>query len=281
MVKLNFCITSIYFLYICLANTVKGQLLYKYFINNKRKPRHRCSVGNDQRIQSLTVFAHLKWGFRVYTIFDMQTENLTPIAFQFSATKQQIESVLIENEPYFIAKDICDILELSNSRKAIASLDEDEKADVTISYTSSNGTIQNRKVKAINESGFYKLIFKSTKPEAKVFQKWVTSEVLPALRKTGFYGTAKKDNNFIDARTIPYVKVLINDIEVRMVIIDDVEYYSINDYHISINSRTSANQTAKKLNAVEILTNENLSEIFDTKLSIGEKNDRYFVEEIF
>lgn len=182
-----------------------------------------------------------------------QKQNLTPIAFQFSATRQDLNGVLIQNEPFIIAKDICDILELSNSRKAIASLDEDEKADVTISYTSSNGTIQNRKVKAINESGFYKLIFKSTKPEAKVFQKWVTSEVLPALRKTGFYGTAKKDNNFIDARTIPYVKVLINDIEVRMVIIDDVEYYSINDYHISINSRTSANQTAKKLNAVEIL----------------------------
>ena len=178
----------------------------------------------------------------------MQTENLTPIAFQFSATKQQIESVLIENEPYFIAKDICDILELDNVTNALSKLDDDEKLTLKVLRAG-----QNRNVNFVSESGLFALIMRSNKPEAKAFRKWVTSEVLPALRKTGFYGTAKKDNNFIDARTIPYVKVLINDIEVRMVIIDDVEYYSINDYHISINSRTSANQTAKKLNAVEIL----------------------------
>lgn len=186
----------------------------------------------------------------------MQKENLTPMAFQFSATKQEVRSLLLENEPWIVAKDICDILDLSNSNKAIASLDNDEKADVTISYTSSNGTTQNRKVKAVNESGFYKLIFKSTKPEAKIFQKWVTSEVLPAIRKQGFFGSIKKDTNFIDARSTPYAKVLINDIEVRIIVIDEIEYYSMNDYHVAINSRTSSNQTAKKLNAIEPLASK-------------------------
>jgi prophage antirepressor-like protein len=183
----------------------------------------------------------------------MLKENLTPIAFQFSATRQDLNGVLIENEPFIIAKDICDILELSNSRKAIASLDEDEKADVTISYTSSNGTVQNRKVKAINESGFYKLIFKSTKPEAKVFQKWVTSEVLPSLRKSGFYGNAKKLTDFIDARDVPYTQVLFNETPVRTITLKEIPYYSLNDYHAAIKSRTESSQAAKKLNKVQPL----------------------------
>jgi prophage antirepressor-like protein len=66
-------------------------------------------------------------------------------------------------------------------------LDEDEKADVTISDTSSNGTIQNRKVTTISESGLYVLVIRSNKPNAKLFRKWVTSEVLPQIRKTGGY----------------------------------------------------------------------------------------------
>jgi prophage antirepressor-like protein len=132
-------------------------------------------------------------------------------------------------------------------------LDEDEKADVTISYTSSNGTVQNRKVKAINESGFYKLIFKSTKPEAKVFQKWVTSEVLPSLRKSGFYGNAKKLTDFIDARDVPYTQVLFNETPVRTITLKEIPYYSLNDYHAAIKSRTESSQAAKKLNKVQPL----------------------------
>lgn len=178
----------------------------------------------------------------------MQTENLTPIAFQFSATKQQIESVLIENEPYFIAKDICDILELDNVTNALSKLDDDEKLTLKVLRAG-----QNRNVNFVSESGLFALIMRSNKPEAKAFRKWVTSEVLPALRKNGFYGNSKKATDFIDARNIPYSHVNFNESQVRVITINEIPYYSLNDYHAAIKSRTSSNQAAKKLNAIEPL----------------------------
>lgn len=178
----------------------------------------------------------------------MQKENLTPMAFQFSATKQQIESVLVENEPYFVAKDICDILDLDNVTNALSKLDSDEKLTLKILRAG-----QNRNVNFVSESGLYALIMRSSKPEAKLFRKWVTSEVLPSIRKKGFYGSAKKDNDFIDARNIPYTHVTFNESPVRIITINEVPYYSLNDYHTAIKSRTSSNQAAKKLNAIEPL----------------------------
>ncbi|MDD2966562.1 MAG: Bro-N domain-containing protein [Desulfovibrionaceae bacterium] len=91
-------------------------------------------------------------------------------------------------EPLFVAKDVCAALGIANSRDAINFLDEDEKAAVGITDTSSNGVTQQRIVNFITESGLYSLIFRSHKPEARTFRKWVTAEVLPALRKNGSYG---------------------------------------------------------------------------------------------
>ncbi|MBF2707504.1 BRO-N domain-containing protein [Flavobacterium soyangense] len=178
----------------------------------------------------------------------MQTENLTPIAFQFSATRQDLNSILIENEPWFVAKDICDILELGNVTKALYALDEDEKLTLPIVRAG-----QNRKVNCISESGLFALIMRSNKPEAKAFRKWVTSEVLPALRKNGFYGNSKKSIDFIDARDIPYTQVLFNETPVRTITIKEIPYYSLNDYHAAIKSRTESSQAAKKLNKVQPL----------------------------
>jgi len=84
---------------------------------------------------------------------------------------------------WFVAKDVCDILDLANSRKAVSALDEDEKDTVTIS----DGIPGNPNKSIISESGLYALIFRSRKPEAKKFRKWVTAEVLPEIRKTGAY----------------------------------------------------------------------------------------------
>jgi prophage antirepressor-like protein len=175
----------------------------------------------------------------------MQTENFTPIAFQFSATRQDLNSILIENEPYFIAKDICDILELGNVTKALYALDEDEKLTLPIVRSG-----QNRKVNCISESGLFALIMRSNKPEAKAFRKWITSEVLPSLRKNGFYGNSNKITNFIDARDIPYTQVMFNETPVRTITINETPYYSLNDYHAAIKSRTSSGQASKKLNKV-------------------------------
>lgn len=100
-------------------------------------------------------------------------------AFTFNASNQQVRTITIENEPYFVAKDICDILDLSNPSMAIQSLDEDERAKYCLGRQGETW--------CVNESGLYHLIFQSRKPEAKAFRKWVTAEVLPTLRRTGRY----------------------------------------------------------------------------------------------
>ncbi|MCK9326214.1 MAG: Bro-N domain-containing protein [Bacteroidales bacterium] len=110
--------------------------------------------------------------------------EITNYAFEDSLVRVHKDE---NGDPWFVAKDVCGVLGLENSRQAIQRLDEDEKADVTTNDTSSNGTTQIRKVNTVSESGLYSLIFTSRKPEARSFRKWVTSEVLPAIRKTGKY----------------------------------------------------------------------------------------------
>lgn len=108
--------------------------------------------------------------------------SVTPFAFG----ENLVRTALDENgEPWFVARDVCRILELGNPTEAIRSLDDDEKADLRISEVSSNGIEQQRTVRIIPESGLYALVFRSRKPEARAFSKLVRVDVLPALRKTG------------------------------------------------------------------------------------------------
>ncbi len=110
-------------------------------------------------------------------------QNVTEMIVPFEYGSYQIRSIEIENQPYFVAQDVCDVLGISNARDALnKSLDPDEKL---MSKISTSG--QSRETWLVNESGLYTLIMRSNKPEAKAFRKWVTSEVLPALRKTGSY----------------------------------------------------------------------------------------------
>lgn len=96
-------------------------------------------------------------------------------------------------EPWFVAKDVCDILELGNTTNALRALDEDEKTNFTNCNVAQNG---GRAPLIISEPGLYKLIMRSRKPEAKEFQRWVTHEVLPQIRKTGGYiPTSKSDSD--------------------------------------------------------------------------------------
>lgn len=106
----------------------------------------------------------------------------------FSFDNKQVRTLSINGEPWFMANDVCRILEHSNSRKAIQKLDEDEKLMYLI-VTSGQG----RNVNFVNESGLYNLIFQSRKLEARRFRKWVTSEVLPSIRKNGCYIPLKVD----------------------------------------------------------------------------------------
>lgn len=94
----------------------------------------------------------------------------------------QVRVVEKDGEPWFVAKDVCVCLDISNSRDALTTLDDDEKG-VAIADTPGGP----QEMQTVSESGFYTLVFKSRKPEAKAFRKWVTSEVIPAIRKTGKY----------------------------------------------------------------------------------------------
>lgn len=105
----------------------------------------------------------------------------------FNFDTHAVRTLTRDGDPWFVAADVCEVLTIGNNRDAVARLDDDEKADVGITDISSNGTAQGRSVTIINESGLYSLILTSRKPEAKRFKKWVTSEVLPSIRKTGGY----------------------------------------------------------------------------------------------
>lgn len=96
-----------------------------------------------------------------------------------------IRTVTIDDEPWFVGKDIAEALGYSNSRKALIDHVDNEDKGVTNRYTP--GGKQNLII--INESGLYSLILSSKLPNAKKFKRWVTSEVLPAIRKTGHYET--------------------------------------------------------------------------------------------
>lgn len=100
----------------------------------------------------------------------------------FDFNEAPVRVMLKDEQPWFVAADVCRVLDLTNSRMACEGLDEDEKG---VSTTDTLGGPQ--KMTIISESGLYALVFKSRKPEAKKFRKWVTAEVLPALRQTGRY----------------------------------------------------------------------------------------------
>lgn len=86
-------------------------------------------------------------------------------------------------EPWFVAKDVCTVLDLSNVGQALARLDDDEKSSITLN----DGTPGNPNRAIVSESGLYALVLASRKPEAHEFKRWVTHEVLPQIRKTGGY----------------------------------------------------------------------------------------------
>lgn len=114
-----------------------------------------------------------------------------------------VRIILQDNEPWFVAKDVCDCLEINNSRQALSRLDYDEKNSVILN----DGTAGNPEKSIVNEYGLYSLVLSSRKPEAKEFKRWITHDVLPSLRKYGTY-------SMNIPRTLPdALKLYANEIE--------------------------------------------------------------------
>ncbi|MFF7248677.1 BRO family protein [Embleya sp. NPDC008237] len=114
------------------------------------------------------------------------------------ANANEVRVVMFGDAPWFCALDVCTVLGHSNSRMAVANLDQAEKTLIRIDKTAghealvrnSYGHPGNPNMTFINESGLYALILRSNKPKAKVFRRWVTHEVLPSIRRTGRYTPA-------------------------------------------------------------------------------------------
>ena len=106
----------------------------------------------------------------------MNNSQLSVFKFEETAL---VRSIIKNGDPWFVAKDICDVLGLSNPTVALNALDQDERSKFLLG--------RQGETNIINESALYALIFRSNKPNARKFRKWITSEVLPSIRKTGKY----------------------------------------------------------------------------------------------
>lgn len=105
----------------------------------------------------------------------------------FNFENQQLRTLKINDEPYFVGKDLASILGYSNTRDALNRHVELEDQKILTSQNTTLENVPNRGLTVVNESGMYSLILSSKLPNAKKFKHWVTSEVLPAIRKTGSY----------------------------------------------------------------------------------------------
>lgn len=169
--------------------------------------------------------------------------------FTFNANDTAIRVEIIDGNPWFVAKDVCDALTIEKHRDAVSRLDDDERGSVVVDTLGGK-----QSVSAVNESGLYNLIFQSRKAEAKAFRKWVTSEVLPSIRKTGRYEMGRRggfmgprQGEYLDLRCEPYDTKWLGTTTVRVVEHDDVEWYSVADINRAMQVGTDAMQSVHNL----------------------------------
>ena len=128
-------------------------------------------------------------------------KNIVPVPKTFEHELfGKIRYFMDGDEIWFVAVDVARALEIQNVRQNLAEFPDDEKAAVCITYTSSNGVSQKREVTAISEPGFYRLIFMSRKPEAEKFKRWVFHDVLPSIRRNGYYVSPQQEIIKIEGR---------------------------------------------------------------------------------
>lgn len=178
-------------------------------------------------------------------VFSMNDKGLQVFNFE----KKDVRVVMKSDTPWWVAKDVCDILELNNITEALRGLDSDELATAILK---SGG--QGREMRLISESGLYTLIMRSNKPEARRFRKWVTSEVLPTTRKHGIYTTEEMARRFIkDPRALEYtIRGLLEEKEKNAVLTakiqEDAHKVSFYDAVADVNDFISIANAAKLLN---------------------------------
>ena len=148
---------------------------------------------------------------------DAQTKDIQIFCYK----AMPVRTTEIDGETWFVAKDVCDILEHSNSRMAVEELDDDEKG---VSKVYTPGGMQDMTI--VSEAGLYTLLMRSNKPEAKPFRRWVTHEVLPSIRKTGSY-TAPKKPEKKSRMSVAWVKAVSKIIDLAFNAKSDEEFQKI------------------------------------------------------
>ena len=112
---------------------------------------------------------------------------MNQLVLNFTYSDIQVRTVTQDGVIWFMLRDVCDVLGIKNDTDVWNRLDEDEKAEVDFTYPSSNGVVQRRKAHFVSEPGLYDTIIRSNSERAKPFRRWVTHEVLPSIRKQGYY----------------------------------------------------------------------------------------------
>lgn len=118
--------------------------------------------------------------------------DITPFIFPGTGNPE-VRVIWLDDEPWFVALDVCNVLGYVEAHRAISRLDPDDRRQATV--IDSLGRDQETNI--INESGIYELVMRSDKPEARAFRRWVTSDLLPNLRKYGRYGKPKTREQII------------------------------------------------------------------------------------
>lgn len=182
-------------------------------------------------------------------------QSNNPLVFNFE--NHEIRIVPDENgDPLFIASDVCRALGLDNVSRALSRLDDDEKG-----ITSSDTPGGQQKMSVVTESGLYNLIIRSDKPHAKKFKRWITHEVLPALRKTGVYAPNLSPMQILRQMfaALDRQEARLDDHAERITSLEthvqtDIEYYTVMGYFRkrglpapSLNQAQSIGQRATKL----------------------------------
>lgn len=172
----------------------------------------------------------------------------------FKYENNDVRTVEMNGEPWFVLKDVCGVLGLSNHKVTAQRLDRDEVSQTYL--TDSIGRKQETTV--INESGLYSVILRSDKPEAKPFRKWVTSEVLPSIRKNGGYIAGQEQLSpeelmakalLVANKTLAEREARISELTVQnTIMLPKARYF---DEMISRNTLTNFRETAKELGISE------------------------------
>lgn len=173
----------------------------------------------------------------------------------FNFEELPVRTLTVDEEPYFVGKDVAQILGYSNSSKAVmVHVDEEDKLTSMIPH-SRNGNLSQSKTTLINESGLYSLIFSSKLESARRFKRWVTSEVLPQLRRTGTYSVN------------PTIQELANNPELVKMLVEQIA--RLND--------STTNQSEDLAYLKEAITGEYVTpqDILAIKYAVTDKAERF------